>query len=548
MVGAPAHVRPQRLRCAIYTRKSSEEGLDQSFNSLHAQREACEAYVLSQAGEGWSASKRPYDDGGFSGGSMDRPGLKSLLADIDRGLVDVVVVYKVDRLTRSLADFAKIVEAFDARGVSFVSVTQAFNTTTSMGRLTLNVLLSFAQFEREVTGERIRDKIAASKAKGMWMGGCLPLGYDVKDRQLVVNTDEAERVRHIFQRYLELGSVDELKTELDRDGRRSKSWTTRKGRVIGGHSFSRGALFHLLRNQTYVGRIPHKETSHPGLHSAIIDEATFHAVQQRLSDNAVARTSRSTRAGASPLRGRIFDASGGPMTPTFTYAKRNRVYRYYVSSGPRAGDADPQPNLHRVAAKPIEALLRDRIQRILDAASRDPLDHVIRVEMLSAALKVVVSGAIGEIDFRRAQLPRGDRLDPNDEHADEWVLRIAVRPVFRGGRTWMVSPSGSTVGAPARPDAAMVKALRLAHTWQLKHNAAPTTHVDALRSARAAADSYIRRLTPLAFLAPDIQRAIILGTQPAGLVLQQLINMKIPLAWVDQRRALGFDDGPSIRG
>lgn len=277
---------PGRVRCAIYTRKSSEEGLEQGFNSLHAQREACEAYVRSQVGEGWQMLDAAYDDGGFSGGSMDRPGLAKLLADIEAGKVDVVVVYKVDRLTRSLTDFARIVEAFDRRGVSFVSVTPAFNTTTSMGRLTLNVLLSFAQFEREVTGERIRDKIAASKAKGMWMGGNLPLGYDAPvdraTRALVVNTAEAETVRLIFDRYLELRSVHALVRWLAEQGIRSKAWTSSRGRQRGGEPFGRGALFHLLKNRTYVGEIPHRDRTYPGAHEPIVDAAVFAQVQDLL--------------------------------------------------------------------------------------------------------------------------------------------------------------------------------------------------------------------------------------------------------------------------
>src|SRR6202048_2802434 len=242
-----------KLRCAIYTRKSSEEGLEQHFNSLHAQREACEAFIKSQAGEGWRLVKSAYDDGGLSGGTMERPALQRLLSDINQGLIDVVVVYKVDRLTRSLTDFAKMVEVFDARGVSFVAVTQQFNTTTSMGRLTLNVLLSFAQFEREVTGERIRDKIAASKRKGIWMGGLVPLGYEVRDRQLVINEAEATTVRHLFTRYTELASVRRLKEELDRNGVRSKIRVSKDGVESGGQAFSRGALYTLLRNPIYVG-------------------------------------------------------------------------------------------------------------------------------------------------------------------------------------------------------------------------------------------------------------------------------------------------------
>ena len=251
--------RKVEVRCAIYTRKSSEEGLEQDFNSLDAQREACEAYIRSQKSEGWVCLPQMYDDGGISGGTMERPALKQLLADIEQGNINTVVVYKVDRLTRSLADFAKIVEVFDARGVSFVSVTQQFNTTTSMGRLTLNMLLSFAQFEREVTGEPIRDKIAASKRRGMWMGGLPPLGYDVKERKLVVNEPEAKTVRHIYARYAELGSVLALKTDLDENGIRSKKRVDRFGRSFGGKSIARGALYLMLQNRIYRGEIVHKD-------------------------------------------------------------------------------------------------------------------------------------------------------------------------------------------------------------------------------------------------------------------------------------------------
>src|SRR5204863_6119674 len=264
--------RHERVRCAIYTRKSSEEGLEQEFNSLQAQREACEAFINSQRHEGWVCLPKAYDDGGFSGATMDRPALRQLLADIAAGRVDTVVVYKIDRLTRSLADFAKIVEILDARGASFVSVTQQFNTTTSMGRLTLNVLLSFAQFEREVIGERIRDKIAASKRKGMWMGGVPPLGYRAENHKLVVIDSEAEIVRSIFRRYTELGSVGLLKEELDARGINSKSWTSGAGRVIGGKPFSRGAIYLILRNRSYRGEIVHKGQSHPGEHIPIIDQ------------------------------------------------------------------------------------------------------------------------------------------------------------------------------------------------------------------------------------------------------------------------------------
>jgi site-specific DNA recombinase len=325
-----------KLRCAIYTRKSSEEGLEQGFDSLHAQREACEAYVLSQAGEGWTALRTIYDDGGFSGGSTERPALKQLLADIEKGQIDVVVVYKVDRLTRSLTDFAKIVEIFDRQGVSFVSVTQAFNTTSSMGRLTLNVLLSFAQFEREVTGERIRDKIAASKAKGFWMGGRPPIGYepptDPTHRVLVVNEPEAETVRFIFRRYTELGTVTRLTRDLQARGITTKRWTTRDGKVLGGGPWTQGPLYCFLRNRLYRGEINHKGKLHPGLHPAIVDEELFNLVQQKLGSRREQHQHRRTIRASKTLAGRIFDDRGYRMSPVS--ARRNgRIHRYYVSQG-----------------------------------------------------------------------------------------------------------------------------------------------------------------------------------------------------------------------
>ena len=276
----------QPRRCAIYTRKSSEEGLEQDFNSLHAQREACEAFIKSQHGEGWRLVKAAYDDGGFSGGTMERPALQRLLADIRERVIDVIVVYKVDRLTRSLADFAKMVELFDAHAVSFVAVTQQFNTTSSMGRLTLNVLLSFAQFEREVTGERIRDKIAASKRRGMWMGGTVALGYDVSDHRLVINPAEAETVKGIFQRYLELRSVRLLKDDLDRRGIISKIRLSRNGNRSGGKAFSRGALYELLSNPVYIGEIRHRKERHPGQHEPIMDRELWERAQRQLRDQA----------------------------------------------------------------------------------------------------------------------------------------------------------------------------------------------------------------------------------------------------------------------
>src|SRR5215472_12046899 len=313
--------RNARVRCAIYTRKSSEEGLEQEFNSLQAQREACEAFINSQRHEGWGCLPACYDDGGFSGATMDRPALQRLLADIIAGRVDTVVVYKIDRLTRSLTDFAKIVEILDARGASFVSVTQQFNTTTSMGRLTLNVLLSFAQFEREVIGERIRDKIAASKRKGMWMGGVPPLGYRVEDRKLVIIDSEAETVRALFLRYAELGSVRLLKNDLDARGINSKAWTNASGRITGGKPFSRGALYLILQNRTYLGEIVHNGRSHPSGHTPIIDQPLWDTVQAQLAANTAERTSGTRIRQPSLLTGMLFDCSGNAMTPTHAVKK-----------------------------------------------------------------------------------------------------------------------------------------------------------------------------------------------------------------------------------
>ena len=291
------------VRCAIYTRKSSEEGLEQEFNSLQAQREACEAFINSQRHEGWVCLRAAYDDGGFSGATMDRPALQQLLAEITAGRIDTIVVYKIDRLTRSLADFAKIVEILDARGASFVSVTQQFNTTTSMGRLTLNVLLSFAQFEREVIGERIRDKIAASKRRGMWMGGVPPLGYRAQDGKLIIEESEAETVRFIFRRYVELGSVRLLKDELDARSIQSKLRTSASGRISGGKPFARGALYLMLQNRIYLGEIVHNQQSYAGEHEPIIDQPRWDAVQAQLAGNDAERTQLRKNSAAEPPRG-----------------------------------------------------------------------------------------------------------------------------------------------------------------------------------------------------------------------------------------------------
>jgi site-specific DNA recombinase len=366
--GEPTTRPIRRLRCAIYTRKSTEEGLEQEFNSLDAQREACTAYIASQRAEGWIALPTEYDDGGFSGGTLERPALQRLLADIDAGLVDVVVVYKIDRLSRSLMDFSKLVEVFDRNAVTFVSVTQSFNTTTSMGRLTLNILLSFAQFEREVIGERIRDKFAASRKRGMWMGGWTPLGYDVVDRKLVVNAAEADLVRRIFARFVELGSVTLLVRELQQEGA-----TTKQGRP-----FDKGIVYKLLNNRVYIGEAVHKGIAHPGEQAAIVEPVTFERVQQILATNGRQRAGSMRCDTPALLKGLIFTESGRAMTPTHT-RKGSRLYRYYVSTdtvrGRDGGAVD-----HPLARMPADLVERATVQEMLRLVrAPEPIAEAIRL-------------------------------------------------------------------------------------------------------------------------------------------------------------------------
>ena len=379
---------PRRLRCAIYTRKSSEEGLDMEFNSLDAQREACEAYVASQRAEGWAAIREPYDDGGVSGGTLDRPALKRLLADVEAGLIDVIVVYKIDRLSRSLMDFARLVEIFERNHVTFVSVTQSFNTTTSMGRLTLNILLSFAQFEREVIGERIRDKVAASRKRGMWMGGYVPLGYDVQDRKLVVNENEAATVRMIFQRFALIGSATMLAKALAAEGVLNK-----RGKVV-----DKGFLYKLINNRVYLGEAVHKGTAYPGEHAAIIDQALWDNVHAILQESPRLRAKNTRAQTPALLKGIIFTETGTAMTPTAT-KKGSRLYRYYASmdlirNRPIGESAGPL----RLPAGMVEDAVIGEIRRMIRApeiAAR--VLKMLREESPTADEKATIK-ALGEFD------------------------------------------------------------------------------------------------------------------------------------------------------
>src|SRR5271156_5175452 len=351
---------PKVVRCAIYTRKSTEHGLDQEFNSLDAQREACEAYIKSQASQGWKALSQEYDDPAYSGGNLERPALKRLLRDIESGRIDVVVVYKIDRLTRSLADFAKLVETFDSKSISFVAVTQQFNTTTSMGRLTLNVLLSFAQFERELASERVRDKVAASRRKGKWTGGTVPLGYEAKDKKLVINKAEAETVRTIFRLYLELKSFGKLVAEFDRRGIVTKRRDTKVAKYNGGIPFTYGPLAYFLKNRIYIGEVHHGGKWFEGEHKAILDRPTFERVQDLLKFNTNGRRRKSSKSGAL-LQGKLFDDKGNRMTPSFS-SKDGVRYRFYVSRALLRGRKAEAGSVGRVASSLIETIVVDALR------------------------------------------------------------------------------------------------------------------------------------------------------------------------------------------
>ena len=557
------------IRCAIYTRKSSDEGLEQEFNSLDAQREACEAYIVSQRHAGWIALSDMYDDGGLSGGTMERPALKRLLEDIQAGKVQIVVVYKVDRLTRSLADFAKIVDIFDAHNASFVSVTQQFNTTTSMGRLTLNMLLSFAQFEREIAGERIRDKIAASKKKGMWMGGNVPLGYDVKDRKLVVSEPEASTVRLIFRRYAELGSVALLRAELDRLGIVSKRREGAGGRLAGGQHFSRGALYLMLQNRLYRGDIVHQGEAYPGQHEAILDPELWQIVQNKL---AVHRQERALAVGAeapSLLAGLIVDADGSRMTPTHATKKAKR-YRYYVSASLLAGDHPQAQKGMRVPAGDIEALVLDRLRaffssrtdigdaltpldleaRAFDAALRNAFTLSKRwlamppVEMKSLVLDIVerVTIAANRIDIwlNRAKIAAALEAGGGSQRPDIDPITLSIEAKLRRagkGKRLVIAN-----GAEAEVNAGLVELIKDAFTIRIQLLSGSDDSIEAMSGRLGMNKCRLTSLIRLSYLAPDIVRALLEGRQPIELTPTRLLRLSkdLPHDWSEQRHVLGF--------
>jgi DNA invertase Pin-like site-specific DNA recombinase len=562
-------IKKRQIRCAIYTRKSSEEGLEQSFNSLDAQREACEAYIASQRHEGWTVIKTKYDDGGFSGGTMDRPALKLLLEDIGQGKVDAVVVYKVDRLTRSLSDFAKIIEAFDSRDISFVSVTQQFNTTTSMGRLTLNVLLSFAQFEREVTGERIRDKIAASKKKGMWMGGNVAVGYDLGDRKLLVNKEGAKLVREIFEQYLRLGCVAKLKADLEQRSLKSPIRTSSTGRKNGGRVFSRGALYQILKNPLYLGDIRHRGQIYRGEHEAIIDRRLWEKVAAKLkANNQSHRERRTSPSSPSPLTGLLFDAAGFRYTPTHA-VKAGKRYRYYTSQAAirRVSGATGIP---RIPAHDIEKIVKTRIQSLLaapgpllngsrrspeaeafrDAARRKAktwpkLSGVEQNEFLrKVARRVVLGQSTLLIRLSRQAVIQAvtgsspDHMARRDRVAagthDTFELTCEMRAMQHAGVVHL-EPADEKGRAEPMRSTSLIKAIARARMWYEKLLSGDVQTFRTLAAQTGMTQRYISRILKCALLAPELVEAVLDGRQPAEMSLERLTT-NMPLAWSAQTR------------
>ncbi len=583
----------RQARVAIYTRKSSEEGLEQEFNSLHAQREACEAYIVSQRELGWKLLPQAYDDGGLSGGSMERPALKRLLDDVAANRIDVIIVYKIDRLTRSLMDFARIVAKLDAHSVSFVSVTQQFNTSSSMGRLTLNMLLSFAQFEREVTAERIRDKFAASKRRGMWMGGVVPLGYDAADRKLNINQREAETVRWLYNSYLELGSVHRLREAAERCGIRSKARTYRSGKNLGGTPLTRGHLYAILSNPVYIGKVRHKDQIHDGQHEAIVEAATYNKVQALLEANASTPRGSITAQDRHLLTGLIHDETGDRLTPSHANKKGKR-YRYYVSNRLLKGASKetdgwrlPADQVDRIVVNRITALLADRagliaiasagdtvlaadaipamnkaaghantilatgtamekrrllqslIQRI--TITRDDITIAVNRPALRSALlgghqnASVGHGGIEYGNALRDSIGQERHLGPNEPI----VIRIAMQLRRRGVEARLVF--ANEAGPKTRPDPALVSLLADANLFLEQLTSGICTTMAELAAATGQSATEISRIMPLAFLAPDIVRLILEGRQPVELTAQTLKRTKpLPASWSIQRQRLQF--------
>ena len=534
-----------KTRCAIYTRKSSEEGLEQDFNSLDAQYEACASYISSQRHEGWVLVKERYDDGGISGGHLERPGLQRLMADIEAGRVDRIVVYKIDRLTRSLTDFAKLVERLDGAGASFVSVTQAFNTATSMGRLTLNVLLSFAQFEREVTAERIRDKIAASKKKGLWMGGNVPLGYAAEDRTLRIVPQEAETVRTLFDLYERHGTVTTVTRQAARLGLRSKRRAGRDDRQRGGSIMGRGQIHHLLSNPVYAGRIRHKDQVHAGQHNPIIDPERFDAIQARLTDRSAKPRCKPAAAYPSPLAGTLFDETGDRLTPSHA-SKGGKRYRYYVSRRLVAGIGDDAGTGWRLPGDRLERDLGRAVrEHLIACAERGDIvatdagsiallrsrAEALGAEVLELIETVRLRGATLTINLAPVEIAKA--LAITSDSIESTVLSFE-RPFTQRRRA---VESRLTIGAPnAERDDILIANIARAVQWRIA--LCQGDDLTTIAAHDGVTVKYLGEMLPFAFLSPKLVRAILEGRQPSVLTTNWLRRRGLPMSWAEQERIL----------
>ena len=549
-----------KVRCAIYTRKSSEEGLEQDFNSLDAQREACAAYILSQASEGWSQLPSVYDDGGISGGTLERPALQRLLADIAAGMIDIVVVYKVDRLTRSLLDFAKLVEAMDKAEVSFVSVTQSFNTTTSMGRLTLNMLLSFAQFEREVTAERIRDKIAASKARGMWMGGVVPLGYQANGRTLTIDGEHAQLIRKLFDRYLDVRNVRLLAAQLSEQGIHVPKRVTGTGRVLGGKPFTRGQIYKILSNPIYIGKICHKGEIYEGQHDAIVDRETWDRVEAQLEANTQGEQQVRRASAPSLLAGKVFDSEGDALVASHA-TKGTTRYRYYIGKGGEGEAAEGQRTL-RIPALELEKAVCEAVAKevehplgLLAKAGVELAPDIVaslgdRATSLAISLqkreraavrtcieKITIAPAQVSVEFAVNKLCGLLSIAPTSQVTTNPVVTIAAT-LRRSGRAVRLIQGGVSKLIEGEPQEHLLKLLHRARTWwQMMLDRKLT--VSALAREQQVTSSYASRVVRLNFLAPKIVEAIATGTQPIDLDVKKLLGLSdLPVSWSEQQRLL----------
>jgi DNA invertase Pin-like site-specific DNA recombinase len=531
---------PRQQRCAIYTRKSTEHNLDLEFNSLDAQWEACEAYIKSQAHEGWRLIPDHYDDGGLSGASLNRPSLQRLLDDVRVSKIDIILVYKVDRLTRSLADFAKLVELFDQHGISFVSITQSFNTTSSMGRLTLNVLLSFAQFEREVIGERVRDKIAASKRKGLWVGGPVPLGYVTNGKKLVVLPAEAKIARTIFALYLEVGSIAALAEILERKGIRTKARPLLNGEIRGRIPFGVGTLAHLLRNRFYIGEIDYRGEIHAGEHEAILDRALFDKVHAKLTKNAVDRAMR-LKGSPALLMGRIFDDVGNRMTPSHSN-KRGVRYRYYVSHALIQGRRHQSGTVNRVPATEIEDLVLEAVRlgmpnQNLQSVPSDRNATVARIDKITVKREAIEIQLL-ETEPTSMKASLGKRSSKVSQLANSNTISIPwTAPVFIAVKGIVHAPpaNGPTFTSEARD--ALLNAIAKARRWIDGITSGQVKSFADIATKEKKVERYIRLLAPLAFTAPSIVQSIIDGTAPANLTVTELAKSSV-YSWRQQHHLL----------